>query len=303
MEKIMLTEEIKNQILTEIENTSEELYWDCRRGLEDSSINECLEKGTYNFMDELYDYNVDSIIEIEAEIKRRIVSEYAEKLNMSVEELIEELGEDFEDTSPSVYIDLKDVFRREYGNVRLELYSNYDCINSNWCEGNSYSFKESYFGAMVNALNLNPKLLKEEMHKQNIETRGAFPNYKWRNGKEFVDYSEFCKELLNSCCGVNLLTVGLKIGLLELHENVKDGKLDNIKKITIPKGAYCGLFSSMQGGGSIMEIEFKKAVTIDLTKTGKTKYDCWGLVADKGYSINEVYSMPSSFFSELDIVE
>lgn len=46
--------------------------------------------------------------------------------------------------------------------VRVEMLSNYDCINSNWLESQEgYRYKESYFGDMIDALNLNPAKVKK----------------------------------------------------------------------------------------------------------------------------------------------
>lgn len=40
--------------------------------------------------------------------------------------------------------------------IRVEMLSNYDCINSNWFESQGgYRYEESYFGDMVDSLNLN----------------------------------------------------------------------------------------------------------------------------------------------------
>lgn len=93
--------------------------------------------------------------------------------------------------------------------VRVTMYSNYDCINSHWFEtsGNGgYSYKESYFGAMVDALKLNPKKVKELLKSKEVNTFGVFPNLKYREGKELVSYEDFWQELENSSCGANLLT-------------------------------------------------------------------------------------------------
>ena len=46
--------------------------------------------------------------------------------------------------------------------VRVEMLSNYECINSNWLESQEgYRYKESYFGDMIDALNLNPSKVKK----------------------------------------------------------------------------------------------------------------------------------------------
>ena len=46
--------------------------------------------------------------------------------------------------------------------VRVEMLSDYDCINSNWWESQGgYRYEESYFGDMVDALRLNPARVKK----------------------------------------------------------------------------------------------------------------------------------------------
>jgi len=181
--------------------------------------------------------------------------------------------------------------------VRVTMYSNYDCINSHWFEtsGNGgYSYKESYFGAMVDALKLNPKKVKELLKSKEVNTFGVFPNLKYREGKELVSYEDFWQELENSSCGANLLTF---VGTIDVSSILDFEKLF---KIRIPKGNNCGLFSSFQGGGSVIEMKLKHDLTIDLSKSGKTKYDTFGIEIDckgnGGYSINEVYGVTSHFW-------
>ena len=180
-------------------------------------------------------------------------------------------------------------------NIRLHLKSNYDCINSHWLENQcGYFYKESYFGAMVDCLNLNPKVLKTYMLDKGFKCVGTYPNKKGRNGKELVSYENFINENLNSCCGANELVF---IGKINLNDCLNVGK--DIKTITIPKGNNCGIFSNFQGGGSIFECELLNDLTIDLNKTGSTMYDGFKLeleTKDFGYSIDSVYGVDNSFF-------
>ena len=98
--------------------------------------------------------------------------------------------------------------------VRVEMLSNYDCINSNWLESQEgYRYKESYFGDMIDALNLNPAKVKKMLVEKGYTVFGRFPNKKYRDGKEQVSYEQFYHELINSCCGANLLTYIGKVSL------------------------------------------------------------------------------------------
>jgi predicted secreted protein len=73
---------------------------------------------------------------------------------------------------------------------------------------------------------------------------GRFPDKKYRDGKEQVSYEQFYQELINSCCGANLLTYIGKVNLQELYDAGF-----SLGEVIIPKGNCCGIFSSMYGGG------------------------------------------------------
>ena len=182
--------------------------------------------------------------------------------------------------------------------IRVEMLSNYDCINSCWLESQGgFRYKESYFGDMIDTLRLNPAKVKKALTEKGYTVYGRFPNKKYRDGKEQVSYKDFCQELENSCCGANLLTY---IGLVNLRD-LYDADF-KIKEVIIPKGNTCGLFSSMYGGGSLIEMELKHDVRIRLDKARKdgygfrlrldnerSEYDC---------SIKHVYGVCDSFFGK-----
>lgn len=173
--------------------------------------------------------------------------------------------------------------------VRVEMLSNYDCINSHYFE-RGYSYIESYFGDMVDVLNLNPAKVKQILIENNVDTYGRFPNKSYRNGKEFVTYEDFYRELENSCSPANLLTFVGKLSGSDLYDF--DGK-----KIVIPKGNDCGLFSSFCGGGSTIEMELQKEFVINLKKRTRNGRG-FRLLIDKasGYSIESVYGPSSKFW-------
>lgn len=152
--------------------------------------------------------------------------------------------------------------------VRVEMLSNYDCINSCWLESQGgFRYKESYFRDMIDTLRLNPAKVKKALTDKGYMVYGRFPNKKYRDGKEQVSYEDFCQELENACCGANLLTY---IGLVNLRD-LYDADF-KIKEVIIPKGNTCGLFSSMYGGGSLIEMELKSDVRIRLDKARKDGY-------------------------------
>ena len=178
--------------------------------------------------------------------------------------------------------------------IRVEMLSNNDCINSNWFESQGgYSYEESYFGDMLDTLNLNPAKVKKLLLEHGYKVQGRFPNRKSRDGKEQVSYEQFYQELINSCCGANLLTYIGKVSLKELYD--ADFSL---KEVIIPKGNCCGLFSYTFGGGSLLEMELKQDVRLKLEVNNyngfrfrldeeRSKYD---------YSIRQVYGTDDSFF-------
>ncbi len=179
--------------------------------------------------------------------------------------------------------------------IQVEMLSNYDCINSNWFESQGgYSYEESYFGDMVDSLNLNPEKVKKLLTGHGCKVYGRFPNRKGRNGKEQVSYEQFYTELINSCCGANLLTYIGKVSLKDLYDAGF-----SLKEVIIPKGNCCGLFSSTYGGGSLLEMELKQDVKLKLEVKScngfrfrlddeRSKYDC---------SIQHVYGVDDSFFN------
>ena len=180
--------------------------------------------------------------------------------------------------------------------VRVEMLSDYDCINSNWLESqDGYRYEESYFGDMVDALNLNPARVKKTLKEKGYKTYGRFPDKKHRDGKEQVSYRQFYQELVNSCCGANLLTYIGKVSLKELYDTGF-----SFKEVIIPKGNCCGLFSSMYGGGSLLEMELREDVRLRLEvkdyhgfrfrlDNERSAYEC---------SIKRVYGVCDSFFGE-----
>ena len=92
------------------------------------------------------------------------------------------------------------------------------------------------------------------------------PDKKYRDGKEQVSYEQFYHELINSCCGANLLTYIGKVSLQELYDAGF-----SLGEVIIPKGNCCGIFSSMYGGGSLLEMELLKDVRLKLECQGLSR--------------------------------
>jgi hypothetical protein len=271
-----------------------EFYWDYRDELSKDQINKIIEGKINDVEDEIYESNLDYIHDRERELIKEALKECGIEEDVDIHELREELLDYI-----SVDTNIRGLIRRTDGvPVRITWYSNYDCINSHWYESQGgYSYVESYFGAMVDRLNLNPKKVKQLLIEKGIKVVGKWPNKANREGKELVDYDDFYTELENHSCGAGLLVI---VGTIDLDDFIKGTP----QVISIPKGNGIGIFSSSQGGGSPIDAELKHDLKIDLTKG--TKYDHWGLVVDSndGYSIDEVYGVTSSFWGdEIKVLE
>ena len=278
-------------------------YVDYRENLNGNleTIEKCLEAKNRDALiddiDELYyDQRDTSVMGIIEDLKIKLLDiGYKE---CEVEKFFQKYEEEIKDTivERDNYEPIKDLLRNT-GEilVRIELVSNYDCINSHWLESSSgYSYEETYFGDMIDALNLNPYKVRRILLEHDVKVFGKFPNKRSRNGKEQVSYEQFFEELANSCCGANLLTYKAKVDFEELYN-----ANFNISEIIIPKGNTCGLFSSMQGGGSFIWMELKEDVKIHLTKE-KGNYPYFRLELEQNgrncYSIKQVYGVLDSFY-------
>lgn len=279
-------------------------YVDYRESLENKldTIEKCLAEKSrdtlYENFDEWYsDQEYESVCNIMEGLKKELVKAGYRKWQAEkfFEENEEEIKNEIYNRNDSD--SLKDLLRNTDNiPVRVELLSNYDCINSHWLESSSgYSYEESYFGDMVDALNLNPCKVRKILHEHGEKVVGQFPNKRSRNGKEQVSYEQFYEELENSCCGGNLLTYVATVDVQKLY----DANF-NLSEIVIPKGNKCGLYSSMQGGGSLMEMELREDVKLHLTKGNysyfRLELDKWG--TGYNYSIQQTYGVDSSFFSK-----
>lgn len=176
--------------------------------------------------------------------------------------------------------------------VCVELCSNYDCINSHWFESqDGYSYNESYFGDMVDTLNLNPSRLKWLLNKNGVRTQGKFPCLKERNGKELVAYTDFYREIVYSHTPENLLVFMATLDPMELYN-----QHFNINTITIPKGNKTGLFSKWSGGGSLLEMSLLQPLTIHLDEKSTPFRLSLDINNDVKSSIRQIFGKDSSFF-------
>ena len=267
------------------------------------TIQKCLEERSceslWEKVDEWYgDAEWEAVREIVSKLKDECIHFHdfeEEEVDKFFEEHEDEIREEIYDRNDSDT--LKELLKNTDDiPVRVEMLSSYDCINSNWLESQEgYRYKESYFGDMIDALNLNPAKVKKMLVEKGYTVYGRFPDKKYRDGKEQVSYEQFYQELINSCCGANLLTYIGKVSLQELYDAGF-----SLGEVIIPKGNCCGIFSSMYGGGSLLEMELRKDVRLKLEvrdyhgfrfriDNERSKYEC---------SIKHVYGVCDSFFGE-----
>lgn len=264
------------------------------------TIKQCLQKQCSDMLHEkVNEWYMDSEQQTIDEIIKQLTAECIKKGFTATE--VEAFFEDHEDEiRDEIYArDDSDVLKELLRNtsdipVRIEMLSNNDCINSHWLESqDGYSYINSYFGDMVDVLNLNPTKVKKILLAHDEKVQGRFPNKKARDSKEIVTYEDFYQELINSCCGANLLTFKARINPSELYEADF-----NLKEVVIPKGNQCGLFSTMQGGGSLLEMELQREVKFSLVSKGYPGYRLEIDDEDREYfyTIGQVYGCFDTFF-------
>lgn len=190
---------------------------------------------------------------------------------------------------------MKEIFCRSRIRTRIMLHSNYDCWLPLW-EAQGLYGKEDALEGIMKMLCLNPAKVKEEAIRQGIACHRAFPNLKYRNGKEVVSYEGFVRCLIE-CPNYGLWTF---FGYFDMdalwNQGLWDMNESKLDSLTIPKGTKCTMFNDWNGGGSLDFTETIRPVTIgELKKRGASLNDCPRIYVDekfkdaRGYSSGEVY--------------
>jgi len=286
------------------ENPGPTMHWDYREKIATGEIADIFARHSpkerlAKLEEHIYESNLDNIYELEMEhiedAIRHFKNDYVEENGISEDDFdAKEIAMDIREEVMGTFcveFSIRELLRDDL-NIRICMYSNYDCMNSHWFESQGAYSMDSYFGDMVRMLRLNPAAVKEMLTSKGLTTAGT-----WRNkptGKPLITLDDLWQELQNTSCGGNLLTFIGTISPDELLSPSFNGK------ITIPAGNKCGLFSSMYGGGSVMEMTLQRDLSLDLTK----KYDRAGylsfrLVIDDAsdeYGIKETYGVTDKFF-------
>lgn len=169
----------------------------------------------------------------------------------------------------------------------IDMTSSFDCVNSYELESeNGFSYDKSYFGDMIDQLNLNPSKVEKLLHTEGAKTVGDFPDIPARDGQEFVRYDQFVEELVNNP-DLGLLVFLTKVDLKDLVDKDFD-----VEEVVVPKGNRCGLFFSGVGSGSILGMELQRDIKLDV-RHEEAGRRMWLTLDDKnvkrGCSIQETY--------------
>ena len=169
----------------------------------------------------------------------------------------------------------------------IDMTSSFDCVNSYELESeNGFSYNNTYFGDMIDQLNLNPSKVEKLLHAEGAKTVGVFPDISARDGQEFVRYDQFVQEIVKNP-DLGLLVFLTKVDLKDLVDKDFD-----VQEVVVPKGNRCGLFFSGIGSGSILGMELQRDIKLDLRHEEECR-SMWLSLDDKsvkrGCSIQETY--------------
>lgn len=215
-------------------------------------------------------YPLDEVVTLFQECEYEIVDEiHARDVSEPLEQLVNNTGLDGQ---VCAYIDMTIGF---------------DCVNSYELESeNGFAYKNTYFGDMIDQLNLNPSKVEELLHVEGAKTVGVFPDLSARDGQEFVRYDQFVQEIVNNP-DLGLLVFLTKVDLKELVDKDFD-----VQEVVVPKGNRCGLFFSGISSGSILGMELQRDIKLDV-RHEEVGRRMWLTLDDKnvqrGYSIQETY--------------
>ena len=293
-----LTDDIKKSVIDYVsKDTSREILigFDYGDAVSKSDIKKILESddiddGVACYADELFECNLDYMTDYEANYVKNIM----ERFNLDTG-LTEEVADVCREAGMKTQLDIDGLFKNTNVRLRLDLLSNYDCINSHHFE-NGYRYEESYFGDILKLLKVNPQAFKKYVKENNcFSMEGKYPRINGLDKLTVVNFKDLVSEIENSCSPANLFTFVVDSNLYDAIELLREVK--NRKVVTIKAGTKCGLFSSMYGGGSTLDLTLEKDLTTPL-QWGT--YDRLLFVVDgtDGYSIEETYCPSSDCFSE-----
>lgn len=260
------------------------------------TVQECIEmhskNALYEVVDQMTDLQIDeAVYEVMGELKTKLeekgypanevddfFSDYEGEIMDEIH--IRDVSEPIEQLVNNTSLD---------GQVRayIDMTSSFDCVNSYELESeNGLSYNNTYFGDMIDQLNLNPSKVEKLLHAEGAKTVGVFPDISARDGQEFVRYDQFVEELVNNP-DLGLLVFLAKVDLKDLVDKDFD-----VQEVVVPKGNRCGLFFSGIGSGSLLGMELQRDIKLDMRHEEEGRR-MWLTLDDKnvkrGYSIQETY--------------
>lgn len=260
------------------------------------TVQECIEmhskNALYEVVDQMTDPQIDeAVYEVRSELETKL-----EKKGYPLDEVVTLFQECEGEIVDEIHArDVSEPLGQLVNNTGLDgqvcayidMTSSFDCVNSYELESeNGFSYNKSYFGDMIDQLNLNPSKVEKLLHAEGAKTVGAFPDISARDGQEFVRYDQFVEELVNNP-DLGLLVFLTKVDLKDLVDKDFD-----VQEVVVPKGNRCGLFFSGIGSGSILGMELQRDVKLDMRHEEEGR-SMWLTLDDKsvkrGCSIQETY--------------
>ena len=260
------------------------------------TVQECIESHSknalYEVVDQISDYQIDeAVYEVMGALKTKL-----EEKGYPANE-VDDFFSDYEgEIMDEIHVrDVSEPIEQLVNNTGLDgqvcayidMTIGFDCVNSYELESeNGFAYKNTYFGDMIDQLNLNPSKVEELLHVEGAKTVGVFPDLSARDGQEFVRYDQFVQELVKNP-DLGLLVFLTKVDLKDLVDKDFD-----VQEVVVPKGNRCGLFFSGIGSGSILGMELQRDIKLDMRHEEEGR-SMWLTLDDKsvkrGCSIQETY--------------
>ena len=260
------------------------------------TVQECIEmhskNALYEVVDQMTDPQIDeAVYEVRSELETKLekkgypLDEVVTLFQECEGEIVDEIHA--RDVSEPLEQLVNNTGLRGQVRAYIDMTSSFDCVNSYELESeNGFSYDKSYFGDMIDQLNLNPSKVEKLLHAEGAKTVGVFPDISARDGQEFVRYDQFVEEIVNNP-DRGLLVFLTKVDLKELVDKDFD-----VEEVVVPKGNRCGLFFSGVGSGSILGMELQRDIKLDV-RHEEVGRRMWLTLDDKnvqrGYSIQETY--------------
>ena len=299
MEKhvIINEQEMFDKIYSMLDENYTLVYVDYRDEIPNTTISECLEKGSRDPLLEKDYYYDTRYYSAKDELKQIVMKTVNNPYTPDQVELFMESDQwrdlIFEIMSRDDSTPEKDAFSHTRTHARVVLHSNYDCWIPLW-ETAGLQLQGTALNGLIAVLCLNPAKVKASAVKRGIACHGTWRDIRSRNGKEVVDYDDFI-DVLIECPNYGLWTFFGTFDNDTLWES--DFKTSDMM---ITNDTLCTMYNSWNGGGSLSQVRTKRAVTLkELLRRGSPYFDGIKVEVDEknccnGYSSAEVYGEPLS---------